>query len=154
MQEQTSVNDRMKAAVKDYWAQLMQVLQQLAQTAGSRPPKAEEISAFFHDFMNGYWNAFEEAATHDTGRLKRADRQMLELQEQIAGQLGPDHRALLSLYEALLSGRLTMELDQTFLVGYQTAIRFLFMGVLPLPDFYHGDTRESFEERSDDNSET
>ena len=56
-------------------------------------------------------------------------------QDQILQQLGLDHRELLDKYETLLYNRTSTELELAFLVGYQTAIRFLLMGILPLHAF-------------------
>ena len=83
--------------------------------------------------MDGYWDAFEEATSHDSDDLREIDRQILQLQEEISRALGPEHQDVLSQYECLANSRMTKELDHAFLIGYQTAIRLLLMGVLPLP---------------------
>ena len=80
-----------------------------------------------------YWDAFEEATSHDSDDLREIDRQILQLQEEISRALGPEHQDVLSQYECLANSRMTKELDHAFLIGYQTAIRLLLMGVLPLP---------------------
>lgn len=68
-----------------------------------------------------------------TMNLREIDRQILQLQEEISRALGPEHQDVLSQYECLANSRMTKELDHAFLIGYQTAIRLLLMGVLPLP---------------------
>lgn len=95
---------------------------------GGQAPDQEEIAAFFHDFMDGYWDAFEEATSHDSDDLREIDRQILQLQEEISRALGPEHQDVLSRYECLANSRMTKELDHAFLIGYQTAIRLLFKG--------------------------
>ena len=72
------------------------------------------------------------------------------LQDQILQQLGSEHRELLDKYETLLYNRTSTELEMAFLVGYQTAIRFLLMGILPLQAFSRDSDGDDQNERSNE----
>ena len=124
MLKMLNAHNAMRTVLENRRITLELALRQLAQTVGGQAPDQEEIAAFFHDFMDGYWDAFEEATSHDSDDLREIDRQILQLQE---------HQDVLSQYECLANSRMTKELDHAFLIGYQTAIRLLLMGVLPLP---------------------
>ena len=132
MLKMLNAHNAMRTVLENRRITLELALRQLAQTVGGQAPDQEEIAAFFHDFMDGYWDAFEEATSHDSD-LREIDRQILQLQEEISRALGPEHQDVLSQYECLANSRMTKELDHAFLIGYQTAIRLLLMGVLPLP---------------------
>ena len=86
MQRKENVNDTLKAVLQKHWTMLIQAVRQLAQAVGNRPPESEEVAAFFHDFMDGYWDVFEEATAHSKEELKQADRQSQMLQDQILQQ--------------------------------------------------------------------
>ena len=133
MLKMLNAHNAMRTVLENRRITLELALRQLAQTVGGQAPDQEEIAAFFHDFMDGYWDAFEEATSHDSDDLREIDRQILQLQEEISRALGPEHQDVLSQYECLANSRMTKELDHAFLIGYQTAIRLLLMGVLPLP---------------------
>ena len=150
MQRKENVNDTLKAVLQKHWTMLIQAVRQLAQAVGNRPPESEEVAAFFHDFMDGYWAVFEETTAHSKEELKLADRQSQMLQDQILQQLGSEHRELLDKYETLLYNRTSTELELAFLVGYQTAIRFLLMGILPLQAFSRDSDGDDQNERSNE----
>ena len=150
MQRKENVNDTLKAVLQKHWTMLIQAVRQLAQAVGNRPPESEEVAAFFHDFMDGYWDVFEETTAHSKEELKQADRQSQMLQDQILQQLGSEHRELLDKYETLLYNRTSTELEMAFLVGSQTAIRFLLMGILPLQAFSRDSDGDDQNERSNE----
>ena len=133
MLKMPNAHNAMRAVLENRRITLELALRQLAQTVGGQAPDQEEIVAFFHDFMDGYWDAFEEATSHDSDDLREIDRQILQLQKEISRALGPEHQDVLSQYECLANSRMTKELAHAFLIGYQTAIRLLLMGVLPFP---------------------
>lgn len=153
MLKMLNAHNAMRTVLENRRITLELALRQLAQTVGGQAPDQEEIVAFFHDFMDGYWDAFAEATAHNTTKLKQADVQSQELQKQILQQLDPAHRELFGEYEALLYSRTTTEVEQAFLVGYQTAIRFLLMGILPLQTFTNTSGVDS-EEKGDVQNET
>lgn len=153
MLKMLNAHNAMRTVLENRRITLELALRQLAQTVGGQAPDQEEIAAFFHDFMDGYWDAFAEATAHNTTKLKQADVQSQELQKQILQQLDPAHRELFGEYEALLYSRTTTEVEQAFLVGYQTAIRFLLMGILPLQTFTNTSGVDS-EEKGDVQNET
>lgn len=154
MQRRETAGETLKTTIQEHWTLLIQAVRQLAQAVGNRPPEPEEVAVFFHDFMDGYWDVFEEVTAHNKEELKQADRQSQMLQDQIMQQLGPDHRELLDKYETLLYNRTSTELEQAFLVGYQTAIRFLLMGILPLHAFSRDSDGDLQKERSNEQNET
>lgn len=151
MWKMPNARNTMRTVLESRRTMLELAIRQLAQALGGHAPDQEEIAAFFHDFMDGYWDAFEEATSHDSDDLRETDRQILQLQEQISRALGPGHQDMLSQYECLANSRMTKELDHAFLVGYQTAVRLLLMGVLPLPAFVAGDNADKENEGGDDN---
>ena len=76
-------------------------------------------------------DAYEEATAHESEELRKEDREILQLQEQIRQMLDREGQRQFDRYEDCLNCRMTSELDQAYLVGYQTAIRLLLMGILP-----------------------
>ena len=64
-----------------------------------------------------------------------------------------DGQDLFVRYEAMLNSRMTSELDHAYLVGYQTAIRFLLMGILPTEAVLTHNSQNASEE-GEDNYET
>lgn len=52
-------------------------------------------------------------------------------------------------YEDCLNCRMTSELDQAYLVGYQTAIRLLLMGILPADTLLARNARHEPEEEEE-----
>lgn len=143
MRKMPNAHEVLRTVLSNRQAALELAVRQLAQAVGGHAPNQEEITAFFHDFMDGYWDAFEEATSHDTDDLKEIDREILELQAQISQALDQEHQELLNQYEGLANNRMTTELDHAFLVGYQTAIRLLLMGILPLSAFTVEDSADT-----------
>ena len=93
MLKMLNAHNAMRTVLENRRITLELALRQLAQTVGGQAPDQEEIAAFFHDFMDGYWDAFEEATSHDSDDLREIDRQILQLQEEISRALGPEHQA-------------------------------------------------------------
>lgn len=102
MLKMLNAHNAMRTVLENRRITLELALRQLAQTVGGQAPDQEEIAAFFHDFMDGYWDAFEEATSHDSDDLREIDRQILQLQEEISRALGPEHQDVLSQYENAL----------------------------------------------------
>ena len=128
-------------------------IRQLAQAVGNRPPEREEIAGFFQDLIDGGWDAYEEATAHESEELRKEDREILQIQGQIRKMLDGEKQVLFDRYEDLLNCRMTSELDQAYLTGYQTAIRFLLIGILPTNTMLAHYSR-NISERGDEKSET
>ena len=94
-------------------------------------PGAGGDRPFFQELIDGGWDAYEEATAHESEELRKEDREILQLQEQIRQLLDSEGQRQFDRYEDCLNCRMTSELDQAYLVGYQTAIRLLLMGILP-----------------------
>ena len=76
MLKMLNAHNAMRTVLENRRITLELALRQLAQTVGGQAPDQEEIAAFFHDFMDGYWDAFEEATSHDSDDLREIDRQI------------------------------------------------------------------------------
>lgn len=106
MQRKENVNDTLKAVLQKHWTMLIQAVRQLAQAVGNRPPESEEVAAFFHDFMDGYWDVFEETTAHSKEELKQADRQSQMLQDQICSNwVRSTGNCLISMRLCSITGR-------------------------------------------------
>lgn len=112
---------------------LAQALEQIAQ---AMPAELEHsvsgIPAFFHSFMDGFWTPFEEACAPDTECLQQANQTVLALEKELKQSVDPAHYPLLDKFCDAVNNRSTGELEHAFLVGYQSAIRLMLMGILPL----------------------
>ena len=147
MRMNPSVHDVMKTFISSRQSALVQAIEQLARAGGTPSPSKQEMAGFFQDFMGGSWDAFEEATAPNSGELKEITNQILQLQKQIRDLLGEEHQGIFIQYEDLANRRATGELDHAFLVGYQTALRLLLMGLLPVPDLMHSGSQIQSEKR-------
>lgn len=151
MRMNPSVHDTMRTFISNRQSALTQAIKQLSQAGGTPDPSQQEMAAFFRDFMSGGWDVFEEVSASDSGELREITKQILRLQRQIRDILGEEHQSTFIQYEDLANRRATGELDHAFLVGYQTALRLLLMGLLPVPILMHsGSQIQSAERRGED----
>lgn len=112
---------------------LAQALEQIAQALPSElEHNAPGIPTFFHSFMDGFWTPFEEACAPDTEGLQQANQTVLALEKELKQSLDPAHYPLLDKFCDAVNNRSTGELEHAFLVGYQSAIRLMLLGILPL----------------------
>ncbi len=112
---------------------LSQALEQIAQALPSDLDReASSVPAFFHSFMDGFWTPFEEVCRSDSKQLKDANETARTLKHTLTKRLDQDQRKLLDQFCDALNARNTDELEHAFLVGYQTAIRLMLMGLLPM----------------------
>ena len=153
MPKKHQTNGALRSVVKKYQKSLAQAIGQLAQAVGNHPPEQVEIACFFQALIDGDWDAYEEATVHNSEELRKQDREILQVQEQIRQILNGENQVLFDQYEDLLNCRMTSELDQAYLTGYQTAIRFLLMGILPTNTMLAHYSR-NISERGDEKSET
>lgn len=124
-----------RAALERREQALEKAIGQLSEAVGNHAPDRAEIAAFFHDFLDGIGDPYGEVSAHVGAEARAMDQEILGLEEQISVLVGPEKKELLGRYEELMNLRLSAEMDHAFLVGYQTAIRFLLMGLLPLKGF-------------------
>lgn len=84
---------------------------------------------FFHDFMGGFWEPFDEVS--DTGNRKQSklNKKIKAYRELIESQISPEANELLGQYVDLLGTRNGETLNYAFLVGYQSAFRFIMLGL-------------------------
>ena len=78
------------------------------------------------------WMPFEEACAPDTECLRQANQTVLALEKELKQSVDPAHYPLLDKFCDAVNNRNTGELEHAFLVGYQSAIRLMLMGILPL----------------------
>lgn len=142
MREQAKPGEVIKASLFDRLPALELALQSLAQAMGSRPLEHSDISEFFHSFMDNCWDPYEEVTRHDTDALRQADHLVLQKEHQLLEALGEEHRDLMEQYSELNSNRAVKELEYAFLVGYQCALRFILLGILPPAELMRGGQRE------------
>lgn len=153
MQKNHQTNGALRSVIKKYQKSLAQVIGQLAQAVGNYPPEQVDIACFFQELIDGDWDAYEEATAHNSEELRKQDREILQVQEQIRQTLNEENQVLFDRYEDLLNCRMTSELDQAYLVGYQTAIRLLLMGILPTDTLLTRDAQHA-PEKGSENYET
>ena len=118
MQKNHQTNGALRSVIKKYQKSLAQVIGQLAQAVGNYPPEQVDIACFFQELIDGDWDAYEEATAHNSEELRKQDREILQMQEQIRQTLNEENQGLFDRYEDLLNCRMTSELDQAYLVGY------------------------------------
>lgn len=112
---------------------LAQALEQIAQALPAELElNAPGIPTFFHGFMDGFWTPFEEACAPDTEGLQQANQTVLALEKELKQSMDPAHYPLLDKFCDAVNNRSTGELEHAFLVGYQSAIRLMLLGILPL----------------------
>lgn len=131
MRKDLNAGGSLRAVMQQHHLALEQAICQLAQAVGNHPPERAEIARFFQELIDGGWDAYEEATAHESEELRKEDQGILQLQEQIRQMLDREGQRQFDRYEDCLNCRMTSELDQAYLVGYQTAIRLLLMGILP-----------------------
>ena len=149
MPRNLSANSPLQSILLKHQLALERAIRQLAQAVGNRPPEREEIAGFFQDLIDGGWDAYEEATAHESEELRKEDREILQIQGQIRKMLDGEKQVLFDRYEDLLNCRMTSELDQAYLVGYQTAIRLLLMGILPADTLLTRDAQHAPEKGSE-----
>ena len=128
MRKDLNAGSSLRAVMQQHHLALEQAIRQELDIP---PPERAEIALFFQELIDGGWDAYEEATAHESEELRKEDREIIQLQEQIRQLLDSEGQRQFDRYEDCLNCRMTSELDQAYLVGYQTAIRLLLMGILP-----------------------
>lgn len=65
MLKMLNAHNAMRTVLENRRITLELALRQLAQTVGGQAPDQEEIAAFFHDFMDGYWVPLKRQTSHE-----------------------------------------------------------------------------------------
>lgn len=119
-----------KALFLQHRAELEQGLRQVASALG-KDQAFQNLEDFFHDFICGFWDPYEEVCSVGNRRQKALTEEIRTLERQISHELTPDQQKNLERYSDLTAERNSTALDYAFLVGYQCAFRFLLLGMLP-----------------------
>ena len=138
MENQKDYTEELKKIMGRRQKSLETAIGKVAEAVGLPTPGEAEVAAFFHDLIDGAWDAYEEATAHTAAEMKVLDHEILKLESEIFHVLGEENRDLLNQYSSLINQRTTSELEHSYLVGYQTGIRLLLMGSLPLKSFTTG----------------
>ena len=112
-------------------SQITQALVALSSALGRPDPPARDIVRFYHDFMDGSWDPFEEVCTIPERASLQAERERRAVRDKILDLIGRDNAFLLDQFcdaERFCSSEM---LEHAFLVGYQCAFRFLLLGICP-----------------------
>lgn len=110
-------------------------LDRMAEAIGIPAPSEAEVTAFFRDLIDGDWDAFDEATSYKTEEMRVLDDEILKRESEILDTLGRENLGLFNKYISVVNSRTTAELEYAYLAGYQTGIRLLLMGILPLKSF-------------------
>ena len=119
-----------KEAIAQHERELEGALRQLA-SALTKDTQFSNISEFFHTFMHGFWEPFEEVCKVEGQRHAQLRQELVHLEHQIREALDPETYQQFCRYGDLIAQRNSDSLEDAFLVGFQCAIRFLLMGIIP-----------------------
>lgn len=122
-----------KGTFAQHQSELEQGLRQIAKALGS--DGGMDIPGFFRDFMTGFWTPFEEICDDLAEIQKGNSEKVLAMERVLQGLIPPEQRPLVDQYSSLLIDRNNTALDYAFLFGYQCAIRFILMGIVPASEF-------------------
>lgn len=120
-----------KKLFTQHQAELKQGLRLIASALG-RDKQFQDPEDFFHDFICGFWDPYEEVCVTGNQQQKAVTKEIRALEDQISHELAPDKWEIFGRYSDLLAERNSTALDYAFLVGYQCAFRFLMMGICPV----------------------
>ena len=86
---------------------------------------------FFRALMDGDWDVYQELSTPTSSKYRQKHQETRELRRQLQDVLSLEQCALLDQYQAALLAEEPEELEHAFLVGYQTAVKLILMGMTP-----------------------
>lgn len=122
-----------KKTFAQHLPELEQALRQMANALGA--DGRTDISGFFWEFISGCWDPFEEVCEEIAQRQEGTTGEIRALGRTLRELTASEHRPLLEKYSGLLIDRNNTALDYAFLMGYQCAIRFILMGIIPASKF-------------------
>lgn len=112
----------------DKEANLLQALRQLANALGIDKAYCNSED-FFRDFMCGFWEPFDEVSRVGNQEQSKLNEEIKAYRALIEAKINPETKELLDHYTDLLGGRNGEALSYAFLVGYQSAFRFILLGL-------------------------
>ena len=84
---------------------------------------------FFRDFMESFWEPFEEISSAGNQKQKMLNEEIKAYRSLVEAKVSPEVSELLGHYIDLLGSRNGEALDYAFLVGYQSAFRLILLGL-------------------------
>lgn len=108
--------------------ELIEALQQLANALGEDKAYCHSKD-FFQDFLNGFWEPFDEISDVGNRKQDKLNAELQSYKKLIETKIGLEENDLLGHYIDLLGARNGEALSYAFLVGYQSAFRFLMLGL-------------------------
>ena len=107
---------------------LIQALQQLANALGKDQAYCNSKD-FFQDFLSGFWEPFDEISYVGNRKQNKLNKELRAYKELVESKIAPEEQELLDRYVDLLGSRNGEALNYAFLIGYQSAFRFLMLGL-------------------------
>lgn len=116
--------------------ELIRVLGRLADALAGGAGSGASLGAicppeFFRDLMSGDWDVYQELSTPKSAQYHEKLDETLTLAKQLRDSLGAEHHNLLDQYQTALLAEETDALEHAFLIGYQTAVKLILMGITP-----------------------
>lgn len=90
------------------------------------------VPTLFREIMDGDWSPFEEVCKVASPEYREKNQEAKALEQKLSALLGKEQREFLEQYEDAVLAREPSAREHAFLVGYQSAVRLILMGVTPL----------------------
>ncbi|MBQ7025056.1 MAG: hypothetical protein IJN31_00490 [Peptococcaceae bacterium] len=133
-----SAREVCKSILSSRRAELEQAIRQLAVAVGNKALDEETVRLFFQEVLDNSWDAYEEATCNKSHELRELNKQVLDLENRIVNLIGKRNKSLMDQYATLVNCRDRHELEEAYLTGYQCALRFVLMGIMPAPVLMQG----------------
>lgn len=133
-----SVHEVCKSILANRRTELEQAIRQLAVAAGNKDLDEEAVRLFFQEVLDNSWDAFEEATCNKSHALRELNKQVLDLESRIVKLIGEENQGLMDQYATMVNCRDRHELEEAYLTGYQCALRFVLMGIMPASALMQG----------------
>lgn len=133
-----SVHEVCKSILANRRTELEQAIRQLAVAAGNKDLDEEAVRLFFQEVLDNSWDAFEEATCNKSSALRELNEQILGMESRIVKLIGEENKNLMDQYATMVNCRDRHELEEAYLIGYQCALRFMLMGIMPAPVLMQG----------------
>lgn len=120
--------------LSQHQSELETALLQLAKALGVKQDFINE--QFFNDFMMWSWDPFEEMCTECNKQTAHFKPKLQALDTHLESNLSPQLYEVFQQYIDLRNSKEAAMLNSAFLMGYQTAFRFLMMGLFSPAKIY------------------